>query len=119
MPYHLSESNDRNNIMAEITMEWLEQKSDQVVDLFSDGFQVSDVFTAVPVVMESVELVSNLSSEEKKETAEKLMYMIIDKIDLPWIPDSLVDPLLKRFVPDLIEMLITASGGGFGFNNKE
>jgi len=105
--------------MAEITAEWLEQEANKVVALFDDGFQMSDLFKIVPAVMEAVELVSGLSGEEKKETAESIAYLVIDKVDIPWVPDALVDPIIKKFVPGAIDSLIKASKGGFNFNKGE
>lgn len=105
--------------MAEITAEWLEAETKKVLALFEDGFQYSDLFKIVPMVMETVELVQGLSGPEKKATAISLANEVIDRTDMPWIPDALVDPIIKQFVPGAIESLIEASRGGFSFGKKE
>jgi len=101
--------------MAQITVEEIKKYADQVIAEFADGFQWTDVFHVVPMVMEIVEKVGGASGEEKKQTAIAIVNYVVDNTDLPG-PDSLLDPILKKAAPFLIEMVISASKGEIAVN---
>ena len=100
--------------MAGVTNEWLMESGKEIIALFDDGFQYSDLWETVSKAMAIVEQVKDLSGAEKKETAVSIINNVIDEVDIPWVPDSLVDPILKRMVPDAIEYLLKASKGQLG-----
>jgi hypothetical protein len=104
--------------MAEITLEEIKKHADEVSNLFADGFQISDVFQVVPLVMEIVERVQGLSGEEKKQTALAIINHVIDTTDAPG-PDAIIDPILKRLAPYVVELVISVSKGKFGVNKAE
>jgi len=97
--------------MAEWTTDQLEEMAQGVLKLFDDGFQFTDIPTLIKRAMEIAETVGDMTSEEKKAAAVMLVEYVIDKTDTPWLPDPLTDPLMKKFVPGLIELVIDASRG--------
>lgn len=101
--------------MSAITQQAIEAHADRVVQPFADGFQIHDLAEIVPQVMEIVGAVDGMSGADKKATAVAIIGMVIDRVDLPWIPDSLIDPLLKRLVPSLIEMAWDSYAGRWDF----
>ena len=101
--------------MAEWTTEQLEEMASGVIGLFDDGFQFSDIFQIVPKVMEIVALVKDTTGPEKKELAILLGEYIIDKTDFPWLPDAVVDPICKRFLPGAVQMAWDAYRKKFAF----
>lgn len=101
--------------MGAITGEWIVEKGNEIKALFDDGFQLKDVWATVSAAMEVVEQVKDLDGPEKKDTAINIINYVIDEVDIPWIPDSMVDPILKSMVPDAIEYLLKASKGKLGF----
>lgn len=102
--------------MAEITNEWVKEQAAEVMTLFEDGFQWSDVFKAIPKAMEITERVGGLTGAEKKEAAVKLINHVIDETDTPWVPDAIVDPILKKAAPFVIELLVDATKGRLAIN---
>jgi len=104
--------------VAEFNLEEAKAEASKIVELFADGFQWTDIFKVVPMVMETVEKVSGMSGEEKKASALTIINYVIDETDMPWIPDSLIDPLLKKAAPVLIELLVSATKGELGVNKS-
>jgi len=86
----------------------------EIIALFDDGFQYSDIWNSVSKAMAIVEQLDDLSGEEKKETVISIINNVIDEVDIPWVPDSMVDPILKKLVPGAIEYLLKASKGQLG-----
>lgn len=101
--------------MASITSGWVVEQGKKIVALFDDGFQIKDVLQTVSLSMEAVGRLSDLDGPQKKEAAVNLVNYVIDEVDLPFIPDALVDPILKRVVPDAIDYLHGAAKGKFNF----
>jgi hypothetical protein len=101
--------------MAQITVEEIKKYSDKVVAEFADGFSWTDLFTVIPMVMEIVEKVEGASGEEKKQTALAIINYVIDETDLPG-PDGIIDPILKKAAPFVIELIIKASSGEIAVN---
>lgn len=103
---------------AEITVQAVEK----VVKCFSDGFQFSDILTAVRVAVEIAETVTTLDGPGKKafvvEVIEKA-YREVDP-DIPWVPNLIEnyieDYVLKNLVPAVIELIINATKGKINVN---
>ena len=104
--------------MAQITVEEIKKYADQVIAEFADGFQWTDVFHVVPMVMEIVEKVEGASGEEKKQTAIAIIDYVIDNTDLPG-PDGIIDPILKKAAPFVIELIIKATSGEIAVNKPQ
>ncbi len=77
---------------------------------FEDGFQVEDIAVVVKHATKFAQI-PGLPNQEKKDLAVALICHVIDITDTPWLPDPLTDPLLKKFVPNLIDLLVEASQG--------
>jgi hypothetical protein len=105
--------------MAKFTAAQIKEHAEKVMEAFEDGFQWSDVMTLVPAVMEIVGEVKEMRGAEKQEAAEAILDYVIDETDIPWIPDSLVDPILKKGVRIMIPLLFKASEGEFKFKATE
>lgn len=103
------------DIMAGVTSEWIVEKGKEIIALYDDGFQYSDVWKTMSKVMEIVDQLEGLDGPKKKETAVNIINYVIDEVDIPWVPDSMVDPILKALVPDGIDYLHKASKGKFNF----
>ncbi len=102
--------------MAEVTHEWLQEQTAEIMEAFKDGFQWTDVFSVVPKAMEIVERMDGLTGDEKKEVAVKIVNHVIDETDTPWLPDALVDPIAKKAVPHVIDLVIDATKGRLAIN---
>jgi hypothetical protein len=97
--------------MAKFTAAQIEEHGKKIMEAFADGFQWSDVFNIVPQAMEIVQAVGGMTGPEKEEAALAIVDYVIDNTDLPWLPDNLVDPLLKKGARYMIPKLIEAAKG--------
>ncbi len=89
--------------MAEWTTEQIKGLAAEALALFDDGFQLTDLFEVVPLVMKVARDVAGTTGPERFALAVKLGEHIIDETDL-WGPDAVIDPLLKKFLPGAIQM---------------
>lgn len=97
--------------MAEFTAVQIKEHAEKIIDAFADGFQWSDIGTLVAEGMKVVEQVEEMTGEEKKAAVIAIANYCIDNTDMPWLPDTLIDPILKKAVPWIIELVIDASKG--------
>ncbi len=102
--------------MADVVEEKIEAKVKEVRAAFADGLQFEDIATVVKTGVEFAEQFGSLNGPEKKALAVQLIGRVIDETDTPWLPDSLTDPLMKRFVPSLIDLVVGASLGEVAVN---
>jgi len=105
--------------MAKFTVAQIKEHASKAMEAFEDGFQWTDLISLVPAVMEIVGSVKEMGNAEKKESAEGILDYVIDETDIPWLPDSFVDPILKKGVRVLIPMLFDAAEGKFAFKPTE
>jgi hypothetical protein len=101
--------------MAEVTAERIKEAVDNIKSAFADGFQLQDLSVVVKEVTVFSEAFS-LTGEEKKALAMQVASQVIDETDTPWLPDALTDPLLKKLLPSLIDLVVDASKGKLGLN---
>ena len=95
----------------------VQQKAEEIAAVFEDGFQFADVYMVIRLGMEFAELFDDLTGSEKKDIAVTLINKVIDLVNIPWIPDVLVDPFLKMLVPAAIELVIDTSKGEVSVND--
>lgn len=93
-----------------MTEQQIFDKVEELKAAFADGFQLRDLATIVRAAIEFASL-AQLPGPEKKALAIQVIERVIDETDTPWLPDALVDPLMKRFVPDLIDLVVDAVKG--------
>ena len=109
----------KERIMGKFTAAQIKEHAEKAMEAFADGFQWSDIMTLVPAVMEIVGSVKEMTGAEKQESAEGILDYVIDETDIPWLPDSFVDPILKKGVRIMIPLLFKASEGEFKFKATE
>lgn len=103
--------------MAKFTAAQIEEHGKKVLEAFEDGFQWSDIFDIIPQVMEIVEAVGAMTGDEKRESAEAVLDYVIDETDIKWLPDSLIDPILKKAARYVIPLVIKATKGDYKINS--
>jgi len=99
--------------MAKFTVAQVEEHAKKIMVKFEDGWQWSDLFEIIPEIMEIVGAVSDMSNEEKHESAVAVADYVIDNTDTPWLPDSLTDPILKKAVRYMIPVVYKAAQGKY------
>jgi len=106
----------KEEIMVRFTAAQIEEHGKKILERFDDGFQWTDLFTLIPETMEIVETVKGMSGEEKQAAVEGILDYVIDQTDIPWLPDSFVDPILKKGVRYIVPMIAKAAKGEFAIN---
>ena len=104
--------------MAEFTEERFTEAVEKIKEAFADGFQLRDLATLIGVVVSVAELFE-LTGEEKRAVAIRLGERVIRETDTPWLPDSLTDPLMIRFLPTVIDLVVDATKGKIAVNGGE
>ena len=101
--------------MAEYTEEAFEKALAEIKTAFDDGFQWHDIGAVVKMGMTAAEAFK-LEGPEKKKVAIDLMEKLIDVTEIPWLPDTLIDPILKRLLPGFIDLIVDATKGKLDIN---
>lgn len=92
--------------MAKFTVAQIEEHAKKIMENFEDGFQFSDFFSLVPEALAIVQDVGEMGDVEKEEAVLAVVGYIIDNTDTPWLPDDLVDPILKKGAKYLLDQLL-------------
>lgn len=103
--------------MAALSQEDFDARAAKLVEQIGPTLELEDLVVVVPAIMEIVELVENMTKEEKHQTALALLRYVLEHTDTPWLPDGVTDPLFEK-VADLvlIPVIAKASKGGFAIN---
>ena len=103
--------------MADVTEERIAAAVERIKGAFDDGFQLGDISTVLGEVTVFAEAF-RLSGPEKKALALKVAERVIDETDTPWLPDALTDPLMKKLLPGLIDLVVDAAKGKLAINRE-
>ena len=110
---------------AVVDTKLIEDAANKTVELFKDGFQVSDIFPALSNLMEMAEVVQGASSEEKKELVVQGAKMVYEKLDpdisswVPqWIEKKIVNWALEAVVPHAVNWAISITKGKLAVNKE-
>ena len=83
----------------------LENIANQVKEIFKDGFQFEDIGSIIKLSNDLLDDFISLEVVDKEESLKKVFNYLIDVIDIPYIPDSIIDPILKELIPSFIPLI--------------
>ena len=87
-----------------VSLEETKSMLDNVINLNKE-FSVEKVMDVLPDLIQFADKCKKLGGVNKKELVIKLLNIIIDKTDTPG-DDEILDPIMKRMVPNIIDTLI-------------
>ena len=96
-------------------------KTQQLIDLLVTtypNFDISHIILVVPDLIKHVESFKSLSGLDKKNIVIDLLKLLVDKTDLPG-DDELLDPILKKLIPNLIDTLIKVDNKSIKLKKKQ
>ena len=103
---------------AMVDADMIEKAADEILELFKDGFQTSDIFPALSNLMEMAEVTEGASGEEKKELVvegAKRVYTKLDPDISKWIPQWLekkaINWALETMLPHAVDWAIGLTKG--------
>lgn len=82
--------------MAKFTTAQIATHAQKIMENFDDGFQWADFWEIVPQAVEIVKDLGEMTEGEREEAALLIIDYVIDETDTPWLPDNMVDPILKK-----------------------
>lgn len=83
-----------------------------------ENFSLNDCVSMLPKLIVYVEKFKLLTGLEKRSLVIEILKLIIDKTDLPG-DDELLDPILKQFIPSIIDTLIEVDKRNIKLNKKK
>lgn len=83
---------------------------EKLKETYGDGFQWNDLGVYLKESTSFVLGFKNLSTDQMKESLVDIINTFIDITDTPFLPDTLVDPVLKAFTPPLVESIFQSIG---------
>ena len=96
-----------------------EQKS--LIEIIADdmaNLSIDNLHEIIPQLMLQANLYKTLNVEQKKKLIIKMLEHLIDITDGPG-NDTLLDPILKRMVPSIIDTLIDVNNGHLVLTDKK
>lgn len=81
------------------------------------NFNVSNLMSVLPKLIQHVENYKNLTGKQKRSLVIKMLRHIIDVTDGPG-NDDIWDPIIKQLVPSLIDTLIEVNDGKLKLKKK-
>lgn len=111
---------------AVVDTQMIEKAADEILELFKDGFQTSDIFPAVSRLMEMAEVVDGASSSEKKELVVQGAKRVYEKLDpnlskwVPqWVEKKAVHWALDALLPHAVDWAVGVTKGKLNVNKEE
>jgi len=98
----------------------LDVESKAIIETLVDtleGFSVENLMALVPRLIMHVENYKNLSGPQKKGLVIKMLHHIVDITDCPG-DDEVLDPIVKRLIPPMIDTLIDVNKGKLKLKKK-
>jgi hypothetical protein len=98
----------------------LDVESKAIIETLVDsleGFNVENLIKLLPRLIMHVENYKNLSGENKKALVIRMLNHIIDITDCPG-DDAIFDPIMKRMVPGMIDLLVEVDQGRLKLKKK-
>jgi len=83
-----------------------------IVKSLEQGFSLNTVHDLFSKSYEFVKEKQGLSLEDQKQTLVKLIDVMIDITDTPYLPDTLTDPIFKALMPTLLDLFLSFQGPG-------
>ena len=96
----------------------------KVVECFKDGFQFSDIITAVKTACEIAEQFTGLPGDEKRAFVVDVIGKAYREVNpnVPWIPEPfetwVENYVLDNLVPAVIDLLVDATSGKVKVNTR-
>ena len=97
--------------MAEYSADYIEEKAQEIIALYKDKFEISDIFETITIAMDAVKHFNTLSGPEKEDAAYELICKVVDGTDAPG-PDFITDRVVKWLARPAIKWLYGKFGVG-------
>lgn len=80
--------------------------AEQLKGVFHDQFQPKDITAMIALCDQFTNQFPGLTLTEKRQCIILIVDDFIDMTDTPYLPDSLIDPLIKKIVPSFVNFLV-------------
>jgi len=108
-------------IVAVLTGEQVEELATPYISKFTDGkIEISDVVETVPLFMEIMGKMDEMSGSEKQESVHLLLDYFLEKTDTSFwgIPDVVIDSGIKMVAKLFIPIIYKATRGDYAIPTK-
>jgi len=95
-----------------------EQKS--LIEIIAEDVEnmsIDNIHIILPKLMEQANLYKNLTVKQKKKLILKMLEHLVDITDGPG-DDELWDPIIKRILPGLLDLIVEANNGKLVFKKS-
>jgi hypothetical protein len=101
-------------------MSFDEKTNDLLNDIIAENaeFDLEDVVKILPRIIIHLDLYSQKGGLEQRESIINMFKHIVDNTDGPG-DDALFDPIIKRLIPGMIDLLIEVDKGKIKLRNKK
>ena len=82
-----------------------------------DDFKIENIVEVLPQIIRHVQTFKNLSGSQKKNMIVSMLRHLVDITDGPG-DDDLWDPIIKRLIPGMVDMLVKVDQGKLKLNTS-
>jgi len=82
-----------------------------------DDFKIENLIEVLPQIIRHVQTFKNLTGEQKKNMIVSMLKHLVDITDGPG-DDELWDPIIKRLLPGMVDMLVKVDQGKLKLNTN-
>ena len=82
-----------------------------------DDFKIENLIEVLPQIIRHVQTFKNLTGEQKKNMIVSMLRHLVDITDGPG-DDELWDPIIKRLLPGMVDMLVKVDQGKLKLNTN-
>ena len=82
-----------------------------------DDFKIENLMEVLPQIIRHVQTFKNLTGEQKKNMIVSMLRHLVDITDGPG-DDELWDPIIKRLLPGMVDMLVKVDQGKLKLNTN-
>ena len=89
---------------------------DEIIEEYSE-FSVNDLVKILPKIILHLDLYNKMNGLDQRQHIIDIFKYIVDKTDSPG-DDEIFDPIIKKLLPDMIDLLIEVDKGKVKFKKK-
>lgn len=109
---------DRGSFIGKPTDDDLLKCAQDIREVFTDGFQWSDIGEMVKLSIDFVDRFSLQTKEEKRENVLKAIDHVIEITDTPYLPDGIIDPFMKSIMRPFVDLAMNTFKGQLALELK-
>lgn len=105
-----------NDNTSPIKVEDVKEMGKKIIEMFPNGIQLDNLVEATIITLKDVSKIYKLKAEHKIDLIVDILIYVIDNTDAGSL--EVLDPILKKMIPSIIDNLLQVEDGKLVINKK-